>query len=129
MMGSSDLMLSTMHRARVKFESETLRVTHRHVNGLARILVEAYGFSTELTGTQSRVFSHLLDHLGSWVSHEQLRLAATTGADIYDSSLIRVHMHKIRRRLASFPLAIVTTRGLGTRLVFDESQVLMQILS
>ena len=53
---------------------------------------------------------------GRWVSTEQVRLALFPGGNGYDSSLIRTHVHNIRRKLAAKARVIQTARGRGLML-------------
>ncbi len=69
-----------------------------------------------LTTTEAKVMAVLYRQRGQWVSHEVIREGVTSGSAIYDSSLVRVHLHNIRKRLGAFAWIVHTERNRGSML-------------
>ncbi len=71
---------------------------------------------TRLTLTEAKVMDFLYKQRGQWVSHETIREGVTRGDAIYDSSLVRVHLHNIRKRLGELAWIVCTERNRGSML-------------
>lgn len=74
------------------------------------------GFALDLTATELRLLSYLLEQRDRIVSTNQI-LAAAWGYDAYDANLVHVHISSLRRKLeAHGPRIVHTVRGIGYRL-------------
>lgn len=74
-----------------------------------------------LTQTEGKVLAYLLKRRGEWVHHDELRRRVTSGEDQYDSSLVRVHLYNLRKRLGENACLLRTERNQGTRIVGEWS--------
>jgi DNA-binding response OmpR family regulator len=73
--------------------------------------------SVHLTHTELAVCEVLLRNLGSWVSTRALMRLALGVSEPKDTSLIRVHVHAIRRKLRPAQACLRGERGQGYMLV------------
>jgi DNA-binding response OmpR family regulator len=81
------------------------------------------GVSTELTRSELSLLKYLVDQPNRWHAHAEVREAVFGATALGDSSLVRVHLHNIRKKLGSAARLIVTERYRGTMVALDEPSV------
>lgn len=69
--------------------------------------------SSELTRAERAILDCLQRHPGQWLSSGEIIREAMGTAHTSDTSLVRVHVHKIRKKLGPLSARIVSRRGLG----------------
>jgi DNA-binding response OmpR family regulator len=72
--------------------------------------VHLRGRVVELTRTQFLIFSYLFRHAGHWITASELIHQVLGTHHLPDTSLIRVHVHAIRRRLGQDADALESDR-------------------
>ncbi|WP_407687531.1 response regulator transcription factor [Mycobacterium sp. HUMS_1102779] len=79
-------------------------------------VVSRAGTLLDLTGTEFKLLSYLVEQRGRTVSKDQI-LSAVWGYDAYDTNLVEVYISALRRKLeAHGPRMLHTVRGIGYRL-------------
>lgn len=127
--GADDYLVKPFHLDEL---AARLRALHRRANGLAHRLVEAgaltldtvafdasyAGRTLDLSRTEFLLLRALAERAGRVVTRAALEQAMYGNAGV-DSNALEVHVHALRRKLASD--AIRTVRGLGYLLVKGKS--------
>ncbi len=79
-------------------------------------VVSRAGTMLDLTGTEFKLLSYLVEQRGRTVSKDQI-LAAVWGYDAYDANLVEVYLSALRRELEAHGSRMLhTVRGIGYRL-------------
>lgn len=79
-------------------------------------VVSRAGAVLDLTGTEFKVLSYLVEQRGRTVSKDQI-LTAVWGYDAYDANLVEVYISALRRKLEAHGSRILhTVRGIGYQL-------------
>ncbi len=78
------------------------------------------GVSTGLTRSELCLLKYLLDAPNRWHAHTVVHAAVFGANALGDSSLVRVHLHNIRKKLGASAQVIVTERYRGTMLALGQ---------
>jgi DNA-binding response OmpR family regulator len=75
--------------------------------------------SAQLRGAEFRICQYLLLHRERWVLDAELRSAVLHTGTHSSESLVRVHVHQIRRALGHYHRCLMSRRRLGYRFVLQ----------
>jgi DNA-binding response OmpR family regulator len=79
-------------------------------------VVSRAGAVLDLTGTELKLLSYLVEQRGRTVSKDQI-LTVVWGYDAYDANLVEVYVSALRRKLEAHGSRMLhTVRGIGYRL-------------
>lgn len=86
----------------------------------ARLTIRIRDHSARLRGAEFKICQYLIQHRGRWVADAELRVVLNPLARS-SNSLVRVHMHQIRRALGPYRSCLQSKRLLGYRFVLQPS--------
>src|SRR5690606_10870766 len=96
-------------------------LTGLHIQpGTRVVLID--GCEHYLTGTSIALLAHLAARRGLWVSSEELLQVGFNAHHDQTSSIVRVHVHGLRRDLGARRTLVESRRGRGYRLALPNSR-------